>query len=682
MKASVFTSKEWKKIISCLVLVMGIWGGAACFPPEAQAQNLFTFESCIGNTEGEGHCKDCCDCLDADAATRKECRDSCAVHDFSLNSDFIAVNAPSTLGPDGDYSSCVEAGDEGTCKDCCDGSSRLACGDRRFCRDACNAAYSGETPPPADSPPNNEEPPQAGSMTIEQTLSDEAQRSTIAFDGLAFLTGDLCSDSFLPPGKVADFSGFQYLRDNDPTQLGHNTDFVTIIAFNILNILNDDQVRELVTLAETQVSMINDHGYNRFPLMKAFRRLLEGDLPQGKTGLDENAVMDYSAELYRLDGQISYGRAKVLGAILRSLNADQKAQLDGLKALNGVGNWDNTLEDPLRGFNLMHDENVAVMTYASEMYSWYAGSVEADAYFCPERQGTYFGSFYMKDMPAMGNPDFTIDSNLTANLGNDFLDTLTDSQKEQVTGLVDIQRSALNEIVETRRAISAELRRFMTEDSVDEESVLSLAEKYGRLDGEIVYRYATHFAQVGGAVTAEQMERLTAIREGWNAIPCSGAYLYSEPIDMPEIMNTDFLFGVENGNEPNSDILVVDGETGGSVMDVSYDSGKQVRVMPMVEAGRKIWVLLEAIDLLPGMIFARASDAVCRDRKRCVFLFKDGGGVVPDASSYYYADPSPFEKLDFTLGNLSGLGAVRITTLKGASPENLETIQIITLRPM
>ena len=40
---------------------------------------------------------------------------------------------------------------------------------------------------------------------IEQTLSDEAQRTTIAFDGLAFLTGDLCSDSFIPPGKVADF---------------------------------------------------------------------------------------------------------------------------------------------------------------------------------------------------------------------------------------------------------------------------------------------------------------------------------------------------------------------------------------------------------------------------------------------------------------------------------------------
>ena len=57
-------------------------------------------------------------------------------------------------------------------------------------------------------------------FTIDQTLSDGAQRDTIAFDGLAFITGNLGADSFFPPGKVADFWGFQYLRDNDPSQHG------------------------------------------------------------------------------------------------------------------------------------------------------------------------------------------------------------------------------------------------------------------------------------------------------------------------------------------------------------------------------------------------------------------------------------------------------------------------------
>lgn len=64
--------------------------------------------------------------------------------------------------------------------------------------------------------------PQAGDnarYTITQNLSDEAQRNTIAFDALGFMTGTFGSQTFLPPGKVADYSGFQYLRDNDPTSL-------------------------------------------------------------------------------------------------------------------------------------------------------------------------------------------------------------------------------------------------------------------------------------------------------------------------------------------------------------------------------------------------------------------------------------------------------------------------------
>ncbi len=381
-------------------------------------------------------------------------------------------------------------------------------------------------------------------MSLDQTLSDQAQTTTIAFDSLAFLTGDLCADSFLPPGKVADFSGFQYLRDNDPTGLGHNTDFVTIIAFNILDILSESQIEQLVTLAQNQVTMINDHGFKRFPLMKAFRRLLEGEIPDTSTGLSRKSVMEYSAELYRLDGQISYDRAETLGDILRNLTAPQKTSLNSLITLKGVGNWDKNKEDLIRIFHpgLSHDEHVAVMTYASEMYSWYAGSVAADTYFCPERQGTYFGSFYMKDMPAMGNPDFTIPDNLTAGMGNRFLAALTDSQVEMVTDLVDTQRGSLYEIVSTRRAISTQLRLFMKQETVNEAELLALAERYGELDGEIVYNYATTFSAMANTLSNTQAVELMKMREEWNEITCSGAYLYSAPIDRPEISGTDFFF--------------------------------------------------------------------------------------------------------------------------------------------
>jgi hypothetical protein len=378
--------------------------------------------------------------------------------------------------------------------------------------------------------------------TIERTLSDGAQRNTIAFDGLAFLTGNLGGQSFLPPGKVADYSGFQYLRDNDPTSMGHNTDFVTIIAFNVLHILTEDQIAQLVARAQSQVELINEYAYRRFPLMKAFRRLVAGDVPQGSGGLDKSAVMAYSAELYRVDGQISYDRAQLLGGILRSLTPTQIAALEALKALNGVGNWNRTLSDPLQSLHLQQDVNVAVMTYASEMYSWYAGSVEADVYFCPERQGTYFGSFYLKDWPAMGNPNYTIDEQLTARAGEDFLTALADSQAALVTGLVDVERADLYEIVATRRDISLQLRRFMTSTSIDSVAVMALSERYGELDGAIVYSLATNFVRVHRSLDSVQRAALTALADSLGYVPASGAFLYSQPIGMPAIIDTDFLF--------------------------------------------------------------------------------------------------------------------------------------------
>jgi hypothetical protein len=378
-------------------------------------------------------------------------------------------------------------------------------------------------------------------MTIAQTVSDEAQRNTIAFDGLAFLTGNLGAQSFLPPGKVADYSGFQYLRDNDPTSMGHNTDFVTIIAINMLNILSASQVNQLVASAQAQIQQINSFAYQRFPLMQAFRRHFDGDLPSGTTGLDSAAVTAGMASLYRLDGQISYNRAKLMGGIIASLSMTQKAALDALKARDGVGNWNKTLTDPLQALQLDKDVNVAVMTYASEMYAWYAGSVDADTYFCPERQGTYFGSFYLKDWPAMGNPNFTINEQLTASAGQNFLAILA-SQAAPVTGLVDLQHKALLEIVDRRKDISALLRRFQAGLPVDSAAVIALSERYGALDGMVAYWYTTRFTMVSRALSADQRAQLASLANQLSYQPPQGAFLYSQPIAMPTIANTNGLF--------------------------------------------------------------------------------------------------------------------------------------------
>src|SRR5512137_3011399 len=100
-------------------------------------------------------------------------------------------------------------------------------------------------------------PPAA--YNIDQALSDGAQGTTLAFSGFGMMTGNLGAQSFFPPGKVADYWGFQYLRDNDADGMGHNTSFLTRVACNVLFILDDAQVARLKALASSQVSEINEY---------------------------------------------------------------------------------------------------------------------------------------------------------------------------------------------------------------------------------------------------------------------------------------------------------------------------------------------------------------------------------------------------------------------------------------
>jgi hypothetical protein len=376
--------------------------------------------------------------------------------------------------------------------------------------------------------------------TMEQTISDQAQMMTIAFDALAFMTGDACSDTFLPPGKVADYAGFQYPRDNDKTQMGHNTDFVTRTADNVLITLNDEQLAQFVALSKEEVTLSTQYGLMRFPLATAFRDEFTGTIPAGSSGLDKAAVMAYSGKLYDVDASISIARAKTYASVINSLNTTQRAYLDTMKS-GGLLSYP-VVDASAVLKNSGQDNSVAMRTYASEMFAWYAGSVDADVYFCPERQATYFGSFYMKDAPAMGNAGYSISTTLTGDSGETFLSYLTDSQREKITSLVDIQRADLNEIVATRQAIATELRRPLTGGTIDENAVRTLSARYGELDGEISYYYATHFADVGKSLTSEQKAKMVTLRN-LAGYTCNGAYLYSQPINMPQNIPSDFLFG-------------------------------------------------------------------------------------------------------------------------------------------
>jgi hypothetical protein len=425
----------------------------------------------------------------------------------------------------------------GTCKS---GSGQLACAPDQGSGNGGQGGQGGGNGNQQGG--GNQTDANGNSYNIDQAISDKAQSMTIAFDALAFLTCDLGADSFFPPGKVADFWGFQYLRDNDPSQMGHAGDFLTSAAMNMLNIMTADQRAQLVALAESQVGAINEYGYKRFVLIQAFQNYVDGNLPAGTTGLDLEAVKAYSAELYVLDGEISYERAQLYGTMLNSMDATQKATLDSMKG-QGMLDWPK-VDEPADLRSLDRDVKVAVMTYAGDMLSWYLGSVEADVYFCPERHGTYFGSFYLKDIKAMADPTYAIPTDMTGNLGDELLSNLDADQAQLITGLVDIQRPSLNGMVEMRRQVSIELRKFLAGETPDKATILSLMQQYGEYDGEIIYNMATNFTAVKNSLRADQKASIDAMRTnllGDLSHP-TGAYLYSEPIPMPTIPSSDFLF--------------------------------------------------------------------------------------------------------------------------------------------
>ncbi len=418
----------------------------------------------------------------------------------------------------------------------------------------------GDQPPPSDRPPRQGPPPgqrrdrpdrpgqsdrQAQKYSIEQAVSDNAQLHTIAFSGLAFITGDFGASTFMPPGKVCDFFGFQYMRDIDAAGKGHNPMFLNRVAGNVLHVLNDEQKQKFLDLANEQAPQLEALARMRLPLIKAFHRQLDGQIPAGSDGLNKAAVVRYTGAVFAKDAELSLRRAEVMAQVANSLNAEQQAYLAKMK-FGDFNTWPALDErDSLKAIGRGKPPlfNVAYMTYVSEFFSWTAGNLEADTYFCPERHGTYFGGFYMKDMPAMGKRDFDISTSRTGDSGQAFVeDVLTESQRAQITGILDQQRNAIMETIEVRRAIATELRKYLAGGTPDRQRVVALGRHYGELDGEMSWLYATAFAKVNRTLSDMQRAALIKLRnlDGYKS---AEAYIYSQPTSSPAIPNTDFLFG-------------------------------------------------------------------------------------------------------------------------------------------
>jgi len=406
----------------------------------------------------------------------------------------------------------------------------------------------GDNPPPRGDiqrPPRHDGEKGGGGYTLEQAMSDRAQLTTIAFNGLAFITGDFGAATFIPPGKVCDLFGFQYMRDIDAAHQGHNPAFMNRISGAVFAILNDTQKAQFAALASEQAPQYIAIAQLRYPLIKAFYQQLNGEIPAGSDGLNKAAVTKYVGDFFTTDAEMSYRRAEVTAKVYLSLTANQKAAFAKMK-FGDYGSWPVGDEEAIKLYTRDHREpfyNIAFMTYMSEFFSWTAGSVDADTYFCPERHGTYFGGFYMKDMPAMGKRDYNISTSVTGDSGEAFVEKVCNAdQKKIMLAIPDQQRAALKEVASVRRQISTELRKCLVGGTPDKAKVVALGHRYGELDGEMSWYYTIAFAKVNKTLTTDQKAALVKLRnlDGYVSAP---AYLYSQPVQTaPTLPNTDSFF--------------------------------------------------------------------------------------------------------------------------------------------
>lgn len=131
----------------------------------------------------------------------------------------------------------------------------------------------------------------------------------------------------------------------------------------------------------------------------------------------------------------------------------------------------------------------------------------------------------------MGKRDYDISTSLTGDAGEAFLDLLEAPQRALMDEVLEAQRPVLAAIVEVRRTLSRQLRRCLEGAEPDAAVVRDLGRRYGQLDGELAWRYATAFSALRRTLKEAQKRAMHALRA--QPVQESGhAFLYSDRIPM------------------------------------------------------------------------------------------------------------------------------------------------------
>jgi hypothetical protein len=112
----------------------------------------------------------------------------------------------------------------------------------------------------------------------------------------------------------------------------------------------------------------------------------------------------------------------------------------------------------------------------------------------------------------------------------------------------------------------------------------------------MMVHYAARFAAVNATLASDQADTVMGFRLDYynrfpdyqanpNAYDCSGAWLYASRIDMPDIMNTDFLFGVGDAPVDDTQDPVPDIKANGSDGPLALSSGDMLTISITLDTG-------------------------------------------------------------------------------------------------
>eukprot|EP00808_Paulinella_micropora_P025307 g7364.t1 len=412
---------------------------------------------------------------------------------------------------------------------------------------------------------------------FDSSLRSIVMLKTWGYAGLAWLTGNLCSDSFLPPGKVGEMMGFQFTRDSEPNGLGHNSMFSDYISQHVFSLLTDEQLLTLSapwreqSYVDLTIAMVSA----RQPLNYELRKLIAH--PANPSLLNLSAVVSYWQDWQEMDGKVTIRRAKALGAVIRSLNASMLADIRTFTVPKAntpaqpTALWEtNRLRFQRLGIQggftrtlwtgeTMNDNSLLV-TLGNQLMSWISEGDYADIYFAPEQVADLFGAFYLKDLEIFNvHAGSTVNLDETADRGQAFLDMLPPALYTKLAGVaaaaVSWPNGQLAQMYNIRANISHALRALQTGTALaDEAAVLALFREHGRVDGELIAQCAKIFAEIYWALDRDGFCKLHALRPP--SIPeaeCPGAWFLASQIKTPLVHFNQTLPIWNNKSEPFPD---------------------------------------------------------------------------------------------------------------------------------